>query len=142
VLPLWTLLEKVPNCESVARQIVGNRGRGSSYRAIVAAELYAGVSGDEELNILDKLLHLSELFLYPPIWRAQPGSTRKTTPSLTAFGLADAIIAATAEAENAELNTLNTKHYPMIKGEAGPTQRHREAPSCVPGRCMRTVTAG
>jgi hypothetical protein len=31
-------------------------------------------------------------------------------------GLADAIIAATAEAENAELKTLNTKHYPMIKG--------------------------
>ena len=31
-------------------------------------------------------------------------------------GLADAILAATAEAENAELKTLNTKHYPMLKG--------------------------
>ena len=31
-------------------------------------------------------------------------------------GLADAIIAATAEAENAALKTLNTKHYPMLKG--------------------------
>jgi len=31
-------------------------------------------------------------------------------------GLADAILAATAEAENAELKTLNTKHYPMFKG--------------------------
>ena len=30
--------------------------------------------------------------------------------------LADAILAATAEAENAELKTLNTKHYPMFKG--------------------------
>ena len=30
--------------------------------------------------------------------------------------LADAILAATAEAENAELKTLNIKHYPMIKG--------------------------
>ena len=31
-------------------------------------------------------------------------------------GLADAILAATAETENAELKTLNTKHYPMLKG--------------------------
>jgi len=31
-------------------------------------------------------------------------------------GLADAISAATAEAENAELKTLNTKHCPMFKG--------------------------
>ena len=30
-------------------------------------------------------------------------------------GLADAILVATAEAENAELKTLNTKHYPMLK---------------------------
>jgi predicted nucleic acid-binding protein len=31
-------------------------------------------------------------------------------------GLADAIIAAIAEVENAELKTLNTRHYPMLKG--------------------------
>ena len=31
-------------------------------------------------------------------------------------GLADAILAATAEAEDAELKTFNRKHYPMLKG--------------------------
>jgi predicted nucleic acid-binding protein len=31
-------------------------------------------------------------------------------------GLADAILAATADAEKAELKTLNVKHYPMIRG--------------------------
>jgi predicted nucleic acid-binding protein len=31
-------------------------------------------------------------------------------------GLADVILAATAEAENAEFKTLNTKHYPMLRG--------------------------
>ena len=31
------------------------------------------------------------------------------------IGLADAILAAIAEAENAELKTLKTKHYPMLK---------------------------
>jgi len=30
--------------------------------------------------------------------------------------LADAILAATVEIENAELRTLNTRHYPMLKG--------------------------
>jgi hypothetical protein len=28
----------------------------------------------------------------------------------------DAILAATAEAEDAELKTINKKHYPMLKG--------------------------
>ncbi|MRR36796.1 hypothetical protein EG829_19460 [bacterium] len=32
------------------------------------------------------------------------------------IGLADAIMAATAETEDAELKTLNIKHYPMLKG--------------------------
>jgi hypothetical protein len=36
--------------------------------------------------------------------------------SLTEVGLADAILAATAEAEEAELKTLNVKHYPMFSG--------------------------
>ena len=30
-------------------------------------------------------------------------------------GLADAIIAATCHSKNAQLKTLNVKHYPMIK---------------------------
>jgi predicted nucleic acid-binding protein len=31
-------------------------------------------------------------------------------------GLADAVVAATANAEGAELKTLNIRHYPMLKG--------------------------
>ncbi|MDR2788183.1 MAG: hypothetical protein LBD06_07465 [Candidatus Accumulibacter sp.] len=31
-------------------------------------------------------------------------------------GLADALVAATVSSENAELKTLNARHYPMIKG--------------------------
>jgi predicted nucleic acid-binding protein len=30
--------------------------------------------------------------------------------------LAYAVLAATADSENAELKTLNTRHYPMLKG--------------------------
>jgi len=31
-------------------------------------------------------------------------------------GLAGAMLAATAESENADLKTLNTRQYPMMKG--------------------------
>jgi hypothetical protein len=36
------------------------------------------------------------------------------------LGLADAMIAATAQHENAALTTLNTKHYPMFPNLAPP----------------------
>jgi len=38
-------------------------------------------------------------------------------------GLADAIIAASAKAEHAELKTLNTKHYPMFKNFRPPYRK-------------------
>jgi hypothetical protein len=47
--------------------------------------------------------------------------------------LADAIIAATAEAENADLKTLNIKHYPMIKGLKPAYTKPSEGQPGVPG---------
>jgi predicted nucleic acid-binding protein len=51
----------------------------------------------------------------------QTGQSRKNkalreAAGIWKIGIADAILAATAEKENAELKTLNVKHYPMIKG--------------------------
>ncbi len=43
------------------------------------------------------------------------GLYKKQYAKAYGVGLADAIIAATAVVENAELKTLNVKHYPMIK---------------------------
>jgi predicted nucleic acid-binding protein len=84
--------------------------------SIVAAELYAGVKGDEELKTLDRFL---SLFRVAPVSRdiARAGGLyRKTFGKSHGLGLADAIIAATAVVDQADLKTLNTKHYPMIKG--------------------------
>jgi predicted nucleic acid-binding protein len=44
------------------------------------------------------------------------GLYKRNSSGSHGVGLADAVIAATAEFENAELKTLNTKHYPMLKG--------------------------
>lgn len=83
---------------------------------IVAAELYAGVRGDEELETLDALLSLFRVIPVSAGLAREGGLLKNTYAKSHGTGLADAIIAATAISEKATLKTLNTKHYPMIKG--------------------------
>ncbi len=80
--------------------------------SIVVAELYAGVKGDAEQAALEDFV---SLFRVVPVSAniAKAGGLYSKSHGV---GLADAILAATAEAENAELKTLNRKHYPMLKG--------------------------
>lgn len=84
--------------------------------SIIAAELYAGVRGDEELSRLDSLISLFRVVPVSIDLARAGGLYKQHYAKSQGVGLADAIIAATAEAENAELKTLNIKHYPMIKG--------------------------
>ena len=84
--------------------------------SIVVAELYAGVRGSDELDILDSLVSLFRVIPVSSTLARKGGLYKKDYGKSHGVGLADAIIAATADAENAELKTLNTKHYPMIKG--------------------------
>jgi len=83
--------------------------------SIVVAELYAGVKGDAEKGVLEKFV---SLFRVVPVCAAiakAGGLYKRDYGKSYGVGLADAILAATAEAENAELKTLNTRHYPMLK---------------------------
>ncbi len=84
--------------------------------SIVVAELYAGVKGDMEETALDSFISLFRVLpVTGKIAKASGLYTRDYGKSHK-VGLADAILAATSEAENAELKTLNVKHYPMLKG--------------------------
>lgn len=83
---------------------------------VVAAELYAGARDDEDAARLDEFL---SQFPAVPVTIEIAGSAgllKRDYHRSHGTGLADAIIAATAEAQNAELKTLNIKHYPMLKG--------------------------
>ena len=83
--------------------------------AIVVAELYAGVKGDTEKASLDNFV---SLFRVVPVGTAiakAGGLYKRDYGKSHGVGLADAILVATAEAEKADLKTLNTKHYPMLK---------------------------
>jgi predicted nucleic acid-binding protein len=84
--------------------------------SIVTAELYAGVRGEEELKTLDDLISLFRVVPISPSLAKAGGLHKRDYSKAHGVGLADAIVAATSEAEHAELKTLNTKHYPMIKG--------------------------
>jgi len=84
--------------------------------SIVVAELYAGVKGNAEQAALRDFVSLFRVVpVNAEIGRAG-GLYKRDYGKSHGVGLADAIQAATAEAENAELKTLNIKHYPMLKG--------------------------
>lgn len=83
---------------------------------IVLAELYAGVKGANELTILDNFVSLFRVIPIDAEIAKAGGLYKRDFGKSHGVGLADAILAATADKENAELKTLNVKHYPMIKG--------------------------
>jgi predicted nucleic acid-binding protein len=83
--------------------------------SIVVAELYAGVKGDAEQAALDNFVSLFRVVPVSTEISKAGGLYKRDYSKSHGVGLADAILVATAEAENAELKTLNTKHYPMLK---------------------------
>jgi hypothetical protein len=84
--------------------------------SIVIAELYAGVKGESELTVLENFVSLFRILPVTSEIAKTGGLYKRDYGKSHGVGLADAIIAATCEAENVELKTLNIKHYPMING--------------------------
>ncbi len=84
--------------------------------SIVVAELFAGVKGDTELAVLEKFISLFRVVPVSTEIAKVGGLYKRDYGKSHGVGLADAILAATAEAEDAELKTLNIRHYPMLKG--------------------------
>ncbi len=87
-----------------------------SLSSIVVAELYAGAKDNDELSRLDELLSLFPVIPVTMDLARAAGLHKRDYGKSHGVGLADAIIAATAETLDAELKTLNIKHYSMLKG--------------------------
>ena len=83
---------------------------------IVVAELYAGVKGADELSALDNFVSLFRVVPISAETAKAGGLFKRDFGRSHGVGLADALLAATADIEKAELKSLNVKHYPMIKG--------------------------
>jgi len=84
--------------------------------SIVVAELYAGVRTDAEQTVLENFISLFNVIPVSTDIAQAGGLYKRTYGKSHGVGLADAIIAATSYVENADLKTLNIKHYPMIQG--------------------------
>jgi predicted nucleic acid-binding protein len=81
---------------------------------IVVAELYAGVKGEAELTILENFISLFRVVPLTAEIAKIGGLYKRDFGKSHGVGLADAILAATADTERADLKTLNVKHYPMF----------------------------
>lgn len=83
--------------------------------AITVAELFAGVREGKERRTLDAFVGVFEVVAVSPQIAERGGMIRRDYKQSHNTGLADAIIAATAEHELASLVTLNGKHFPMLE---------------------------
>lgn len=90
---------------------------------ISIAELFAGVRGEEEEKSLNQLL---ETFVVLPVTQEAArlgGLYRRDYGPSHGTGLADALIAATAEEAGADLVTFNQRHFPMLSKIVVPYDR-------------------
>ena len=83
--------------------------------SITIAEMYAGVRDGQEKKTLHAFLNLFSCIEINSSIAQQGGLYCREYGKSHGVGLADAIIAATAESISASLITLNKKHFPMIK---------------------------
>jgi predicted nucleic acid-binding protein len=84
--------------------------------SIVVAELYAGIKGEAEQTTIENFVSLFRVIPVDVEIAKAGGLYKRDYGKSHGVGLADAILAATAKLEDAEFKTLNTKHYPMMKG--------------------------
>jgi predicted nucleic acid-binding protein len=83
--------------------------------AVVAAELYAGTQETEEVAKLDAFLSLFPIIAVTSELARAAGRLKNKFSASRGIGLADAVIATTAEQEHAKLKTFNVRHYPMFE---------------------------
>lgn len=82
--------------------------------AITVAELYAGVREGTERQALESFVAAFEVVAADETIAREGGLYRRDYGKSHSVGLADALIAATAEVRGATLVTLNQKHFPML----------------------------
>lgn len=94
-----------------------------SVSAVTVAELYAGVRDGAERATLDRFIDSFRVVAVDKEIALRAGIIRRDFGKSHGTGLADAIIAATAEAQQANLVTLNSKHFQMLKDVVVPYQK-------------------
>ena len=87
---------------------------------ISIAELHAGVRGSEEEKTLSRFLQAFEAVPVTSAIARLGGAIRREYGPSHGTGLADALIAATAQEIEAILYTQNVRHFPMLRDTRRP----------------------
>ena len=90
---------------------------------ISVAELFAGVKSDEEERSLKQFLLAFVVLPVTEKVARRGGIYRRDFRPSHGTGLADALIAATAEENGASLVTFSRRHFPMISSVTVPYER-------------------
>lgn len=91
--------------------------------AVTVAELYAGVREGAERVALAEFIRAFQIAAVEQEIASKGGLYRRDYGKSHNTGLADALIAATAEAHQATLVTCNKKHFPMLTNIIVPYQK-------------------
>lgn len=91
--------------------------------AITVAELYSGVKGQEEHASLERFLQAFEVIEVDSELARRGGLCRRDHHPRYGTGLADALVAVSAEAAEAVLVTFNRRHFPMVRNLLVPYRR-------------------
>jgi len=91
--------------------------------AITVAELFSGVKGEEEEQALEQFMLAFQVVDIDDRVAKKGGLYRREYLRSHSTGLADALIAASAESIGALLVTFNARHYPMFDHVEVPYRR-------------------
>ena len=94
-----------------------------SLSAVTVAELFAGVREGDETDKLEEFVGLFPVIPVALEVAKTAGLHRRDFGPSHGTGLADGMLAATADLHALELRTLNTRHYPMFQGLRAPYVR-------------------
>lgn len=91
--------------------------------SITVAELYSGFRNDREREAIATLLSLVRVIPVDETIAKRGGLIRNHYKQSHGTGLHDALIAATAEVNDATLITFNRRHFPMLSNLQIPYER-------------------
>ena len=116
------LIEYLRGREAARACVGGLEGR-LLVSVVTVAELFAGVRDENEERSLWRFLDAFEVLPLSAELARQAGLWRRAYRLSHGTGLADAMIAATAAAEQATLLTFNSRHFPMLDSVIVPYDR-------------------
>lgn len=116
------IIEYLRGREQAIRYLESLEG-GLCVSAITVAELYSGVKGTDEETALERFLSAFDVIAVDQALARLGGLCRRDYQQGHGTGLADAIVAMSAQSAEAVLVTFNKRHYPMIDDLLVPYRR-------------------